>query len=160
MSVVDNTFETKGTQLYFVSSNAAVKLTCPTGITGINGGSKAKIDTTCLDVVGAFRTYIGGFADAAQVVVPFILYKGDVSQQDLVTLQQSGATVSWMACLSDAVTAPTVDTDDSLITPTDRTTFAFRAYIDNLNFDAATNEVVRGTLTLQVTGSTTAHWAV
>lgn len=161
MAVIDSTFETKGTHLYFVDpdSHLAVKLTCPTGITGLSGGSKDKIDTTCLDETGPFRTYVGGFADPAEVSVPFILYDGDASHQALFGLQQSGEVVSWMACLSDSTDAPTVDTDFNLVTPVGRTTFAFAGYVSNVTIDAATNEVIRGTLRLQPSGYTTPHWA-
>lgn len=161
MAVINNAFETKGTQLYFVSSTAAIlKLTCPTGITGLNGGTKDKIDTTCLDETGPFRSYIGGFADTQELQVPFILYDGDASQADLFALQQSGATTGWYAGLSDAVTAPTVvDSDGILTSPAGRTGFSFLGYVSNLTFDAAINEVVRGTLTVQPTGFTTFHAA-
>ncbi len=164
MSVIDNAFETKGTQLYFAdyitnTDGVATKLTCPTGLTGINGGSKDKIDTTCLDETGAFRTFIGGFSDAAEVSVPFILYKGDAGHQALFALQQSNDTINWMVCLSDSATAPTLDTDGLLVTPNDRTTVAFNGYVSNLTIDAAVNEVVRGSLTIQRVGSVTTHWA-
>lgn len=164
MSVIDNAFETKGTHLYFAdfisnTDGVPTKLTCPTGLTGINGGTKDKIDTTCLDEVGAFRKFIGGFADAQEVSAPFILYKGDLSHQALLALQKSGDVINWMACLSDSAAAPTLDTDGKLVTPTDRTTFAFDGYVSNVTIDAATNEVIRGTLTIQPTGFTTPHWA-
>lgn len=163
MAVIDNAFETKGTHLFFVdvtgSDSAVTKLTCPTGITGINGGSKDKIDTTCLDETGAFRTYIGGFADSAEISVPFILYKGDGSHQALFELQTAGTVVGWMVGLSDSVDAPTLDSDDKLVTPAGRTTFAFDGYVSNVTLDMATNEVVRGNVTIQRTGFTAPHWA-
>lgn len=164
MSVIDSTFETKGTQIYFYDNisntdGVVTKLTCPTGVTGINGGSKDKIDTTCLDETGAFRTYIGGFADSAEVSVPFVLYDGDASHQSLFALQASGAVVSWMVGLSDSTTAPTADTDGTLVTPNARTTFAFTGYVSNLTIDAAVNEVIRGSLTIQPRSATTVHWA-
>lgn len=164
MAVIDNAFETKGTHLYFAdfitdTDGAARKLTCPTGITGIAGGTRDKIDTTCLDETGSYRKFVGGFSDAAEISAPFILYKGDASHQALVELKNSGDVISWMACLSDSATAPTLDTDEKLVTPTDRTTFAFDGYVSNVTFDAAVNEVIRGTLTIQPTGNTVAHWA-
>ena len=47
---------TQGTELYFAdsvnySNVTLVKLTCPTGISGL-GGPRDQIDTTCLDVIG------------------------------------------------------------------------------------------------------------
>lgn len=161
MAVIDNTFETKGTHLYFVNDagDAVLRLTCPTGITGISGGTKDKIDVTCLDNVTAFRQYVGGFADPSEVSVPFVLYDGDASQAELITLQASGAVVGWLVGLSDATTAPTL-ASDGLEPPSDRTTFNFQGYVSNLTFDAAVNEVVRGSLTIQPSGFTEFHAAV
>ena len=161
MSVIDNQFETKGTHLFFVdpSGPTVTKLTCPTGISGINGGTKDKIDTTCLDETGAYRTYVGGFADPAEVYVPFVMYDGDGSHQALFELQASGEVVAWMVGLSDSAAAQTV-ASDGMEPPAGRTTFSFNGYVSNLTIDATVNEVIRGTLTIQPSGATTAHWAV
>jgi len=165
MAVIQNQFETKGTHLYFIDAVSTTdptvtKLTCPTGITGIGGGTKDKIDTTCLDETGAYRTNVGGFADPAELSVPFILYKGDGSHQALFLLRDSGATVSWMLGLSDSIAVPTLDSDmTALVTPAARTTFAFSGYVTQVTLDATINEVIRGTLTIQPTGTTTPYWA-
>lgn len=161
MAVVDSNFETKGTHLYFVGSDGSTirRLTCPTGITGVNGGTKDKIDTTCLDNTSAFRTNIGGFADATEVAVPFILYDGDATHADILLLQQSGAVVGWLVGLSDSTDAPTL-ASDGLESPTGRTSFAFQGYVSNATFDMAVNDVVRGNLTIQPSGFTQYHAAV
>lgn len=155
MAVIDNAFETKGTHLYFANNagNAVMRLTCPTGITGIAGGTKDQIDTTCLDETGDVRTSIGGFADATEVSVPFILYDGDTTHAELFVLKASGTVVGWLVGLSDATTAPTL-ASDGLEPPTDRTTFRFQGYVSNLTIDAAINDVIRGTLTIKPSGST------
>lgn len=166
MAVIDSTFETKGTALYFYDNisntdGVVTKLTCPTGITGLNGGTKDKIDTTCLDETGAFRTYIGGFADASEVTIPFILYKGDAGHQALFALQASGEVVGWYIGFSDSTSPPTIaDTDQlTLTSPNDRTGFSFTGYVSNLTIDLATNEVVRGSLTVQPRTAAVPHWA-
>lgn len=165
MAVIDSTFETKGTHLYFIdffsdTDGVVTKLTCPTGITGLNGGTRDKIDTTCLDETGAFRTYIGGFADASEYTVPFILYKGDVGHQALFSLQAAGDVVGWYCGFSDSTAAPTMDSDqDNLVSPNDRTGFSFTGYVSNLTIDLATNEVVRGTLSIQPRSAPVPHWA-
>jgi len=165
MAVIDNQFETKGTHLYFIDAltttdPTVTKLTCPTSIPGLGGGEKDRIDTTCLDETGAYRTYVGGFADPQSLSIPFILYKGDGSHQALFLLRDAGTVISWMACLSDSTAVPTLDSDQTaLVTPADRTTFAFDGYVSQVTLDATINEVIRGTLTIQVTGTTTPHWA-
>ena len=164
MAVIENTFETKGTHLFFAdtvtaSTPAVTKLTCPTGISGLNGGTSDRIDTDCLSNTGKFRTNIPGKADPDDLSVPFILYKGDGSHQALFALHASGEVVSWMAGLSDSALSPTLDSNEALVTPETRTTFEFKASVANLVLDIANNEVVRGTLTLRPTGDTTPHWA-
>jgi hypothetical protein len=62
-----------------------------------------------------------------------------------------------MVCLSEGTADPTLDSSDSLVAPDGRTSAKFNAYIADLNFDIATNEIVRGTMTLQRSGTVT--WA-
>jgi hypothetical protein len=164
MALIDSQFETKGTHLYFIDAltttdPTVTKLTCPTSIPGLGGGTKDRIDTTCLDETGSYRTYVGGFADPQELTIPFILYDGDTSHKALFLLRDSGDVVSWMACLSDATSIPTLDSDmTALVTPADRTTFAFSGYVSQVTIDATINEVIRGTLSIQPTGTTTPYW--
>jgi hypothetical protein len=58
-----------------------------------------------------------------------------------------------MVALSDANTQPTVDSDGNFVALTSRTNIVFEGYISDLNLDIATNEVVRGTLTVQRSGA-------
>lgn len=152
---------TQGTELFFVnplgSPQAIVKLACPTGITGL-GGAGDQIEDTCLDTTGD-KTFQRGLGTPGQVSVPFNLIPRDVSHQDLFTLKDSGEVLSWLAALSESSTDPTaVDGEDVIVPPTDRTSFGFMAYIADVNIDIATNEIVRGTLTLQRSGSVTPTW--
>ena len=164
MAVIDNTFETQGTHLFFVdttgSSDVIVKLTCPTGISGVAGGARDQIDTTCLDVTDGYRKFVGGLATGDTLSVPFVLYKDDAGHQVLFELKQSAANIGWLVGLSDSTAAPTaIDSDGNLEPPATRTCFTFFGYVSNVTIDANTNEVVRGTLTIQPNGATTAHWA-
>lgn len=164
MAVIDNTFETQGTHMFFVdttgSSDVIVKLTCPTGITGIAGGTRDQIDTTCLDVTDGYRKFVGGLATGDAVSVPFILYKGDGGHQALFDLKRSAANIGWLVGLSDSDDVPTIiDSDGNIDPPAGRTCFTFFGYVSNVTIDASTNEVVRGTLTIQPNGATTPHWA-
>lgn len=157
-----STVKTQGTKLYFVdtltSSNPSViELACPTGITGL-GGAADQIETTCLGAT-VDKTYTRGLGNPGQVSVPFNLIPSAASHQLLFELKEAGTTVNWLACLSDGVAAPTtLDSNDRIVPPNDRTSFGFDAYIADINIDVATNEIVRGTLTLQRSGSVTATW--
>ena len=157
-----STVKTQGTKLYFVdtltsSVPAVIELACPTGITGL-GGAADQIETTCLGAT-VDKTYTRGLGNPGQVSVPFNLIPSAASHQLLFELKEAGTTVNWLACLSDGVAAPTtLDSNDRIVPPNDRTSFGFDAYIADINIDVATNEIVRGTLTLQRSGSVTATW--
>ncbi|MEN9903703.1 MAG: hypothetical protein RLZZ555_268 [Pseudomonadota bacterium] len=153
------TVKTQGTELFFADSTATtpamVKLTCPTGITGL-GGAADQIDVTCLDAT-TDRAFTRGLGNPGQVSVPFIMKPTDASHQRLFALKESGDTLNWMICLSDGSADP-VYASGSLTAPTGRTSIAFSAYIADVALDIATNEVVRGTLTLQRSGAVTPTW--
>lgn len=154
--------KTQGTELFFVdtfssSVAAIVKLACPTGITGL-GGAADQIEDTCLDNL-TDKTYQRGLGNPGQVSVPFNLIPRDASHQLLFDLKDAGTVINWLACLSESTTDPSsIDSDDKIVPPNDRTSFAFDAYIADVNIDIATNEIVRGTLTLQRSGVVTPTW--
>lgn len=157
------TVKTQGTELYFVDSSTTsdtdmVKLACPTGISGL-GGARDQVEITCLSTTGD-KEYSAGLGSPGQVSVPFNLIPRDHSHQILFDLKESGETLKWLACLSEGTTAPTVDDDGLFIPPSGRSSIAFDAYIADVNIDIATNEIVRGTLTLQRSGSVVPHFYV
>jgi hypothetical protein len=149
------TVPSQGTELFFAdqtsSTHEIVKMACPTGITGL-GGAKDQIEDSCLDTVGD-KTYRAGLGNPGQVSVPFNLIPRDFSHQQLFVLKDAGTVMKWIECLSESTTDPTLDTDDTFIAPTDRSSFEFDAYISDVNIDVATNDLVRGTLTLQRSGN-------
>ena len=152
--------KTQGTKLWFIdtattSTNDFVELACPTGISGL-GGAADQIDTTCLNATED-RTFVRGLGNPGQVSVPFVLDPAAASHQELFDLKASGANISWLIGLSDGTASPTV-TADAFVVPSARTCFGFSAFISDVTIDIATNEVVRGTLTLQRSGVVTPHW--
>lgn len=153
------TVRTQGTELYVIDTvsdpmtPALLKMSCPTGINGL-GGAKDQIEDTCLDTLGD-KSYQGGLGNPGQVAVPFNLIPRDGSHQALFALKTDGRVLSWVALLSESATQPTLDTDDTFILPGDRSSFEFQAFVSDVNIDIATNEIVRGTLTLQRSGNVT-----
>lgn len=159
--MTSGTIRTQGTELFTVdelSSSVAqlLKFACPTGITGL-GGAKDQIETTCLDTQGD-KEYVAGLGNPGQVSVPFNFIPSHQSHQILFDLKEAGTVLQWMECFSEGTTLPTLDVDDDLVAPAGRTTAEFQAYVSDVNIDAATNEIVRGTLTLQRSGSVVWHW--
>lgn len=152
------TLRTQGSELYVietasVSDPTITKFTCPTGINGL-GGARDQLEDTCLDNTGD-KTYLAGLGNPGQVTVPFNLVPREVSHQILFTLKAAGTVLKWIACLSESTTAPTMDTDLEFVAPADRTSFRFDGFISDVNIDIATNEVVRGTMTIQRSGDVT-----
>lgn len=153
------TVKTQGTELYLVDRTVTssdpdlIKMACPTGVQGL-GGAKDQIETTCLDTVGD-KEYAGGLGNPGVVTVPFNLIPREHSHQILLELKRSGPILDWIACLSEGTSAPTLDSNGAIVAPADRSSFVFQGYIADVNIDVATNEIVRGTLTIQRSGDVT-----
>jgi len=154
-----NGLKTQGTHLYLVDRTgtaALVKMECPTGISGVTAGARDQIEDTCLDNTED-KTFVAGLGNPGTISVPFILNPQAASHQLLLDLKASGAMAEWIVLLSDGSAAPTLVTD-TLTPPAARTSFMFDAFVSDVAIDIATNEVVRGTLTLQRSGPVTATW--
>lgn len=158
---MEGTVKTQGTHLYMIDrtgSNgpAIVKFACPTGVTGM-GGPKDQTESTCLDQTQD-KTFVAGLGNPGEVSVPFNLIPAAFSHQALFDLKESGETLSWIVCLSESDTPPTLDSNNEFEPPLDRTSFRFQAYIADVNIDIAGNDIVRGTLTLQRSGPVVPSW--
>lgn len=147
--------KTQGTQLYFTdistSTAAIVKLACPTGITGLGGGGADEIDTTCLDADS--RSFVRGLKNNGEISVPFIYDPTDNSHRDLYAALNVSENFQFCIGLSDNKdVAPTLDSNDLMVAPAARTSFIFSGYVPNVPLDFASNEVVRGTFTVKISG--------
>lgn len=147
--------KTQGTNLFFVSSAAVKTLTCPTGITGL-GGARDQIETTCLENTDD-KTYLSGLGNPGQVSVPFVFEPSAADQKLLYALHDSGETVNWMVGFSDGTAVPTI-VSGVLTMASTRSAAQFSAFVSDVNIDVATNEIVRGTLTLQRSGNVAWSW--
>ena len=161
--MTEGVVKTQGTELFTVdalsSSVASVlKFECPTGITGL-GGAADQLETTCLDTVGD-KEFTGGLGNPGQVSVPFNFIPRSGSHQILFDLKESAEVMPWVIGLSDGTGTPTLDSNDVLVPQESpaRTSIYFKGYVADLNIDIATNEIVRGTLTIQRSGSPIPYW--
>ena len=155
--------KTQKSELFFVdalssSAAAVMKMVCPTGITGL-GGAADQLETTCLDTVGD-KEFTGGLGNPGQVSVPFNFIPRSGSHQILFDLKESAEVMPWVIGLSDGTGTPTLDSNDDLVPQASpaRTSIYFKGYVADLNIDIATNEIVRGTLTIQRSGSPVPYW--
>lgn len=149
------TVKTQGTGLYFIDAGAVMKLAAPTGVSGL-GGATDQIETTTLDDE-VDKTYVAGLGSPGQVSVPFNFKPGQASQQALFDLKESKDVIGWMVGLSDGSAIPTI-ASGALVAPPTRTCFAFSAFVADVSIDLATNEIVRGTLSLQRSGPVDVSW--
>lgn len=158
---MEGTIRTQGTELFFVdtltsSTPALFKMACPTGVTGVGTGTKDQIESTCLDTVGD-KEYEAGLGNPATVSVPFNFIPTQQSHRTLMDLKREGTVISWLLCLSDGDGLPSLSGND-IIPPGDRTSVEFSGYVSECSIDVATNEIVRGTLTIQRSGMEVWHW--
>jgi hypothetical protein len=147
--------KTQGTNLFFINGSTVETLTCPTGITGL-GGARDQIETTCLENTGD-KTYVAGLGNPGEVSVPFVFDPTALDQRVLIGLKDTGADVEWLIGFSDGTTIPTIGSGE-LVLATTRTGARFKAFVADVNIDVATNEIVRGTLTLQRSGLVEWTW--
>lgn len=150
--------KSQGSALYFVDTVSTTdptltKIACPTGVTGL-GGPRDQIETTCLDTIGD-KTYEAGLRNTGQISVPFNFIPRESSHQVLFALKEAGTTLNWVLLLSEGTAVPTVDTDGAIVAPAGRTSILFTGYVSDVNLDAATNDIIKGTLTIQRSGSVT-----
>jgi len=142
--------KTQGTSLFFIDSSTVVTMQCPTGITGL-GGTRDQIEVTCLQATDD-KSYVSGLGNPGQVSVPFVFDPSASSHQTLLDLHDSGDVTDWMIGFSDGTAVPTIVSGQLTMAST-RTAASFDAFVADIAIDVATNEVVRGTLTLQRSGS-------
>lgn len=157
--------KSQGTRLFFAYPAAEsssdpdgitiLKVACATGISGL-GGARSQIDVTCLE--SEEMEYEAGLANPGQVSVPINFIPRSEAHQALMALKESGTLISWMIVASDQAGSPSaVDSEDRLVSP-GSTTVEFLAYVADVNLDFATNDISKGTITLQRSGAPVFDW--
>ena len=83
---------------------------------------------------------------------PIVFNDANASHIALLALKTSGAVKNWGIFFSQTATAPTA-VASALVRPTTRTSIIFDAYVKDVSFEFGINDVVRGTVTLKVSGA-------
>lgn len=147
--------KSQGTELYFhgltTSAGAATRVVCVTSISGL-GGARDQIDTTCLDNTGD-RTYVGGLGNPGQVQVGFNVHKNELSHEEVLALKESGEVVSWGIYSGDGAGVPTVDSNGELQPVAGRASAIFEGYVSDVAIDIQGNDIWKGTITIQRSGT-------
>lgn len=148
--------KSQGTELFYVrpgSSPVLVKLHCPTGITGL-GGAADQVESTCLSDTED-KQYVRGLGNPGQVSAPVNFDPQQASHEDMFALKASGETLEWIIGMSDGTALPTLDSSGEIVPPVGRSSIRFVGYIADWGLDFAGNDIVKGTLTIQRSGSVT-----
>lgn len=150
--------KSQGTHIYFYDTTgtpALRKLTFPTTLPSLSGGAASQIDTTTLDETVA-KTFIAGLSEPGSIAIPFNFDPAEVSHKSLYALK--GQNVDFIVLMSDGTAPPTYST--GIVAPTTRSSFKFNAAVLDVSVEAGSNDVVRGSLQLQISGAVTATWKV
>lgn len=146
--------KTQGSEVYVVDSATTVLKIG--GITNISQGGSARdqIETTCLD--DEVKTFESGLGNAPTDTFDIIRPDADSSTADmayrkLLELHESGAKVQWYYGTSDGTDPPTV-IGGLIVPPTTRSGDTFTASVVDVVEATPGNEVVRATVTLQLSG--------
>ncbi len=146
-----------GTHLYFLDtvtdpkSPVLQKLNCPTGVEGIDGGQRNKIDATCLTDT-TDEKQMTGLATPTDMSAPYNFDPSQISHQTLPRLKASGKPIEFIVCFSDGEGEPTVE-DGKIIAPTDRTSWKFNAEVSDNAISVQNKDLVKGTLSLARSGA-------
>lgn len=149
--------KTQHTELYFVNNAgtpAMVKLGALTDFSGL-GGQKAEIDSTNLDSLA--KEWFTGLEDPGTLSLNLNLDPSDTVHQALFKVKDDGTNNQFILCLSDGVSAPTFATPD-ITAPTDRTSVAFTASVQQLTVSGAADAIVKAAVQLRISGLPAWTW--
>lgn len=149
--------KSQGTEIFVLPDpldTTAMKMACPTAVSK-SGGARTMSEILCLDADDP--EFVAGSRSSTTWSVPFALVPTDTTHQELFDLENLGEPVPFVIALSDGTAAPTVTSGD-LVPPTGRTSFKFDGIVMEIGIEIATNDVVRGTLTVQQSGPMTRTW--
>lgn len=132
--------KTQGTKLKLAGTASPVTYTSMANVTSISGlgGQKGDIEITNFDSLA--KEFLTGLEDPGQVQVEINYSPDDTTQDELWALKDSGALRTWRIQLSGASPAPY---------------FAFTATVQQFQVNFQTDDVVRATVTLRVSGAIT-----
>lgn len=132
--------KTQGTKLRLAAASSPITYTNMANVTSISGlgGQKGDIDITNFDSTA--KEFLTGLEDPGQVQVEINYSPSDATQDTLWGLKESGDLRGWRIQLSGASPSPY---------------FAFSATVQQFQINFQTDDVVRATVTLRVSGSIT-----
>lgn len=148
---------TQGTELFIFDEegNVVLKVDCPTTATGFSGG-RSQIDVSCLeDIADQFEA---GRIQPGTVTLGLNVDPQSASHLRLHELYAEGTKFDFALGWGDftpgppaAGPVPTLDSN-GLVLPSTRSWLQGNAYVSDFSFDFNPNDVVKSSLTLQLSG--------
>ena len=153
--------KSQGTHIYIVdnvttpATPVLVKMLCPSSVSGVGSGARDQIDTTDLDAL-IDRSYVAGLTSPSTVSIPYQFDPSQASHKLIQSLKASGTLTDFIICLSDGTTAPTL-VSGVLTAPlaSARSSIKFSGFVSENAVEIATNDIIKGTLSVQRSGSET-----
>lgn len=132
--------KTQGTKLQLAGTASPVTYSAIANVTSLSGlgGQKGDIDITNFDSLA--KEFLTGLEDPGSVQAEINYAPADTTQTELWTLKNSGDLRVWRITLSGASPAPY---------------FQFSATVQQFQINFQTDDVVRATVTLRVSGAIT-----
>jgi hypothetical protein len=132
--------KTQGTKLQLAGTASPVTYTDTANVVSISGlgGQKGDIDITNFDSTA--KEFLTGLEDPGQVQVEINYAPADATQDTMWSLKNSGALRTWRITMPGASPAPY---------------FSFAATVQQFQVNFQTDDVVRATVTLRVSGAIT-----
>lgn len=142
---------TKGTVLYTIDPDdeSLITVACVTSVDGIDTTNE-QIDITCLESL--VRQFTAGMSNPGQASFGLNIDTTETSHTRLHQLKVAGTTLWWALGWSDGTAAPTVDSGGTFDLPTTRSWLRFQGYMANFPFNFAINDVVKSTVSIQISG--------
>lgn len=148
--------KTQGTYLYAIDpvTESVITVACVTSIDGVDTTNE-QIETTCLESLA--RTYQSGLSTPGQATFGLNVDTSETTHTRLHELKVAGTTLLWAIGWSDGVAPPTVDTGGTFDLPTTRSWLRFEGFMTNYPFSFNQNDVVKSTVSIQISGEPELH---
>lgn len=139
------------TELFWASAaTTATRAVAVDSISGL-GGAADQIETTTLDDASD-KQFVAGLGNPGAVTIGFKVHSTEVSHESLFALKAAGTVMSWGIYSSPTTVAPTAVASVMQVSAT-RNSIIFSGYVSDFNIDIAGNDVWKGTITIQRSGT-------
>lgn len=151
--------KTQGTNLYVIdpANNQVLDVGCFASLDGLSA-TRDQIDVTCMP--DQARRFVAGLVTPGSATFAIMTDPQSPTHIRLHQLSKQGENLQWAVGWSDNTNlAPTAALDSAgepeFVLPESRTWLLFEGYISDFPFTFATNDVVRSTIGVQLSGETT-----